>query len=245
MSFTAWAHSHARSILFLLGVFALAGAFAGFSLPVALFPQVSFPRVRVTLDAGDRPAEQMAVEVTTPVEEAVRAIPGVRNVRSTTSRGTAEISINFDWGEEMVSAMLQSQSQVNKILPSLPPGTSLEVERMDPTVFPVIAYSLTSNSHSLVELRDLALYTLRPALSTVQGVARVGVQGGRVEEYRVTVDPDKLQSFKMTLAEVASALSASNVLVAVGRLEQYDKLYLVVAETQWRLQVGSRRSSAR
>src|SRR6266513_1539582 len=233
MSFTAWAHSHARSILFLLGAFSLAGAVASFSLPVALFPQVSFPRVRITLDAGDRPAEQMAVEVTTPMEEAVRAIPGVRSVRSTTSRGTAEISVNFNWGEDMVSAMLQCQSQVNKILPSLPSGTSFEVERMDPTVFPTIAYSLASDSHSLVELRDLALYTLRPALSTVPGVARVGVQGGRVEEYRVTVDPDKLQSFKMTLGEVASALSASNVLVAVGRLEQYSKLYLVVSDTRF------------
>src|SRR5437660_5870033 len=234
MSFTAWAHSHARSILFLLSALALAGAVVSFSLPVSLFPQVSFPRVRITLDAGDRPAEQMTVEVTTPVEEAVRAIPGVRNLRSTTSRGTSEISVNFNWGEDMVSAMLQCQSQVNKILPSLPSGTSFEVERMDPTVFPVIAYSLTSDSHSLVELRDLALYTLRPALSTVSGVARVSVQGGRVEEYRVTVDPDKLQSFKMTLAEVASALSASNVLVAVGRPAQYNKLYLVASATRFR-----------
>src|SRR3984893_5787327 len=233
MSFTAWAPSHARSIFFLLGAFALAGAFAGFSLPVALFPQISFPRVRVTLDAGDRPAERMAVEVTTPVEESVRAIPGVRSVRSTTSRGTAEISINFDWGENMVAAMLQAESQVNKILPTLPSGTSFEVERMDPTVFPVIAYSLTSDSHSLVELRDLALYTLRPALSTVQGVARVGVQGGKVEEYRGTVDPDKLQSLKMTLAEVASELSASHVLAGVGRLGEYDKLYLVVSDTRF------------
>src|SRR5881275_1279839 len=234
MSFSAWAHSHARSILFLLGALALAGAVASVSLPVALFPQVTFPRVRITLEAGDRPAEQMTIEVTTPVEEAVRAIPGVRNLRSTTSRGTSEISANFNWGEDMVSAMLQCQSQINKILPALPAGTSFEVERMDPTVFPTIAYSLTSNSHSLVELRDLALYTLRPALSTVSGVSRVSVQGGRVEEYRVTVDPDKLQSFKMTLAEVASALSASNVLVAVGRLEQYDKLYLVVSDTRFR-----------
>src|SRR5882672_10106468 len=233
MSFTAWAHSHARSILFLLSALALAGAVASVSLPVALFPQVSFPRVRITLDAGDRPAEQMTVEVTTPVEEAVRAIPGVRNLRSTTSRGTSEISVNFNWGEDMVSAMLQCQSQVNKILPSLPSGTSFEVERMDPTVFPVIAYSLSSDSHSLVELRDLALYTLRPALSTVSGVARVTVQGGRVEEYRVNVDPDKLQSFKLTLAEVASALSASNVQVAVGHLEQYNKLYLVVSDTRF------------
>src|SRR5881275_1886946 len=234
MSFSAWAHSHARSILFLLGALALAGAVASVSLPVALFPHVSFPRVRITLDAGDRPAERMAVEVTTPVEEAVRAIPGVRNLRSTTSRGSAEISVNFNWGEDMVSAMLQCQSQINKILPALPAGTSFEVERMDPTVFPVIAYSLTSNSHSLVELRDLALYTLRPALSTVSGVSRVSVQGGRVEEYRVTVDPDKLQSFKMTLGEVAGALSASNVLVAVGRLEQYSKLYLVVSDTRFK-----------
>src|SRR5213080_1003189 len=234
MSFTAWAQSHARSILFLLVILVLAGVVASFSLPVALFPHVSFPRVRITLDAGDRPAERMAIEVTTPVEEAVRAIPRVRSVRSTTSRGTADISVSFDWGEDMVAAMLKCQSQVNKILPALPAGSSFEVERMDPTVFPVIAYSLTSNSHSLVELRDLALYTLRPALSTVSGVARVSVQGGRVEEYRVTVDPDKLQSFKMTLAEVASALSASNVLVAVGRLEQYDKLYLVVSDTRFK-----------
>src|SRR5438270_9492977 len=234
MNFTAWAQRHARSILFLLGALALAGAVATFSLPVALFPQVSFPRVRISLDSGDRPAEQMTIEVTTPVEEAVRAIPGVRNVRSATSRGSAEISINFDWGEDMVSAMLQAQSEVNKILPTLPPGTTFNVERMDPTVFPVIAYSLTSNSQSLVELRDLALYTLRPALSTVQGVARVGVQGGRTEEYRVTVDPDKLQSFHMTLNEVATALSASNVLVAVGKLEQYNKLYLVISDTRFK-----------
>src|SRR5438105_11389238 len=103
MSFTAWTHSHARSILFLLGAFALAGALASFSLPVSLFPQVSFPRIRITLDAGDRPAEQMTVEVTTPVEEAVRAIPGVRNLRSTTSRGTSEISVICSAGRSPAS----------------------------------------------------------------------------------------------------------------------------------------------
>src|SRR5438046_3726829 len=144
MSFTAWAHSHARSILFLLGTLALAGAVASFSLPVGLFPQVSFPRVRITLDAGDRPAEQMTVEVTTPAEEAVRAIPGVRNLRSTTSRGTSEISANVNCGEDMLSAMLQCQSQVIKIVRSLRTGTSFGVERMDPTVWPLSACSLTS-----------------------------------------------------------------------------------------------------
>src|SRR5438046_10048427 len=127
MSFTAWAHSHARSILFLLSALALAGAVASVSLPVALFPQVSFPRVRITLDAGDRPAKQMTVEVTTPVEEAVRAIPGVRNLRSTTTRGISEITGNFIWRKHFVSDMLQSQSQENKILPDLPHGTFVKL----------------------------------------------------------------------------------------------------------------------
>lgn len=234
MNFTGWLHSHARSLVFLLVVLIVAGIFGGFSLPVALFPQVSFPRVRVTLDAGDRPAERMAVEVTYKVEEAVRAIPGVRGVRSTTSRGSAQISINFDWGADMISALLQVESEVNKILPTLPAGTSFEVERMDPTVFPVIAYSITSATHSLAELHDIAMYQLRPVLSTVTGVAQVGVQGGAVEEYRVVVSPAKLQSFKMSLSDVAKALSASNVLVAVGRIEDHDKLYLIVSDTRVR-----------
>ncbi|HEY5892302.1 MAG TPA: efflux RND transporter permease subunit [Chthoniobacterales bacterium] len=233
MNFTSWAQSHSRSILFLLGVLIVAGVVSSFQLPVSLFPQVSFPRVRLSLEAGDQPAERMAVEVTAPVEEAVRAIPGVRDVRSTTSRGSAEISVNFDWGQDMTSALLQVESEVNKALPSLPAGTRFTAERMDPTVFPVIAYSLVSSSRSLAELRDLALYTLRPALTTVPGVAKVDVQGGEIEEFRVVADPAKLQSFGLTLTDVGNALSASNILTAVGRLEQNSKLYLVISNTRF------------
>lgn len=233
MNFTRWAQSHARSIVFLIAVLAIGGAVSGLNLPVGLFPHVDFPRVRVSVDAGDRPAERMAVEVTYPVEEALRAIPGVRHIRSTTSRGSNEISVSFDWGENMVQALLQAQSEVNRILPSLPPGTTFQAERMDPTVFPVVAYSLTSDTRSLVELRDLALYQLRPVLSTINGVAKIGVQGGATEEYRVTVDPAKLHSFGMTIGDVATALSASNVLNAVGRVEDHDKLYLVVSDTRF------------
>ncbi len=234
MNFTRWAQSHARSIVFLIIVLAIGGGMSGWNLPVALFPHVDFPRVRVSVEAGDRPAERMAVEVTYPVEQALRAIPGVRHIRSTTSRGSNEISVNFDWGENMVQAMLQAQSEVTRILPSLPPGTTFEVQRMDPTVFPVVAYSLTSESKSLVELSDLALYQLQPLLSTIPGVAKISVQGGATEEYRVVVDPAKLQSFGMTIADVAAKLSASNVLNAVGRLEDHGKLYLLVSDTRFK-----------
>jgi multidrug efflux pump subunit AcrB len=232
VTIASWAYRHARSLLFLLALLAVGGVGSLFRLPVGLFPQVSFPRVRLGVDAGDRPAERMVIEVTQPVEEAVRAIPGVRRVRSTTSRGTADIDVDFDWDQDMVTATLQVESQVSKLGSALPQGTHFEVRRMDPTVFPVMAYSLTSDTHALVELRDLALYTLRPTLATVNGVARVGVQGGAVQEYRVVVDPGKLLSFGMSLNDVATKLAAANVLVAVGRLEDHDKLYLVLSDTR-------------
>jgi len=234
MKFTAWVQAHRRSILFLLTVFGLAGLMSSFYLPVGLFPNVSFPRVVVNLDAGDRPAERMAIEVTWPIEEAVRAVPGVRSVRSTTSRGSADISINFAWGQDMVAAMLQVESAINQVKGSLPAETTFEVRRMDPTVFPVLGYSLTSDTHSLVELRDLALYQIRPVLSTVTGVARIGVLGGATAEYQVMVDPAKLDSYGLGLKDIAGALSAANIITAVGRLEEHDKLYLILSDTQFR-----------
>jgi CzcA family heavy metal efflux pump len=234
MTFAVWIQSHRRSILFLLAVLVLGGLASSLKLPVSLFPNVDFPRIRVELDSGDRPAERMAIEVTWPVEEAVRAVPGVMNVRSTTSRGSADISINFQWEQNMVEAMLQVESAINEVISSLPQGTTFTVRRMDPTVFPVLAYSLTSDAHSLVEMRDIAMYQLRPLLSTVEGVTKVDVLGGAQEEYRVTIDPAKLASYGLSLSDVAQALSASNVVSAVGRLEDHYKLYLVMSDTRFR-----------
>ena len=234
MNFSEWMQGHRRSILFLLALLALAGAVAAFRLPVTLFPTVDFPRVVVTLDAGDRPADLMMLAVTQPVEEAVRRVPGVRDVRSTTSRGSAEVSVSFDWGIDMGLATSQINQAVTQILPALPPGTQLATKRMDPTVFPILAYSLTSGSLSQTALHDLAQYQLRPLLSSVNGVARIQVTGGTQEEYQVIVDPARLLAYGLTLNDVAQALSASNVVTAVGRLEDHYKLYLAIADTRLR-----------
>src|SRR4029077_7733163 len=234
MSFTGGIQTHRLSLLFLIAVLVVGGVAVIRNLPVALFPYISFPRVMVSLDAGDRPAERMMIEVTFPIEQAVRAVPGVRNVRSITSRGSAEISINFDWGEEMVASMLQVQSAINQVMPSLPQGTTFNVRRMDPTVFPVLAYSLTSDTHSLVELRDLALYQLRPLLSTISGVAKIEVLGGAQREYEVNINPARLDSYGSRISCVAELLSAVNVIEAVGRMEDHYKLYLAMSDTRLR-----------
>ncbi|WP_036244254.1 efflux RND transporter permease subunit [Methylobacter tundripaludum] len=229
---TEWAHLHRRSILFALSLFAIAGFFVIGSTPVSLFPQVTFPRVVINLDAGDMPAERMAVQVTWPVEEAVRAVPEVLTVRSATSRGSANISINFNWGVDMVSAMLQVESAINQIRSTLPATLSFGVRRMDPTIFPVLGYSLSSAKHSLVDLRDMALYQIRPILSAIPGVSKVDVLGGAIAEYQVLVDPARINALGLSLDDIAKALSTANIIQAVGRLEQNYKLYLILANTQ-------------
>ncbi len=234
MSMAEWAASHRRSILFFLAVLALGGALSALRLPVALFPHVDFPRIRVSLEAGDRPGEQMVVAVTRLVEQAVRSVPGVREIRSTTSRGSAELSVNFDWGTNMPLALQQVESAVSQTMPKLPPGTTYTARRMDPTVFPVAAYSLTSNKESQTKLHDIARYQLLPLLSSVNGVARIGILGGTLAEYHVDVDPAQLQAYGLTLDDVVKALSASNVLQAVGRLQDHYKLYLLLSDTRYR-----------
>ena len=232
MTVAGWAAHHRRSILFLLGLLALGGAGSAIKLPVALFPRVQFPRVTVAVDAGDRPGEQMVIAITRPLEQAVRSVPGVREIRSATSRGSADLSVNFAWGTDMALALQQVESALNQVLPDLPSGTTFSARRMDPTVFPVAAYSLTSDHLTLVQLRDIAEYQLVPLLSSIDGVAHIGVQGGERAEFRVDVDPAQMQAYGLALDDVVQALSAANVLQAVGRLEDRYKLFLLLSDTR-------------
>ncbi|MCP4515872.1 MAG: efflux RND transporter permease subunit, partial [Delftia sp.] len=232
MTATQWMHRHRRSLLFLALILAIGGIISAFSLPVSLFPNVSFPRVRVTLDAGDQPADQMVVRVTRPVEEAIRRVRGVREVRSTTSRGSAEINIGFDWGADMGRALLNVNAAIGEILPSLPPGVNVGAKRLDPTVFPILAYSLSSDTLTPTQLHDIAEFQLRPLLSGVTGVAQVDVQGGDVAEFHVDVDADKLRAQGLTFADLDHAVANAATIQAMGRLQDHYKLYLLLANNQ-------------
>ncbi|MBS0383698.1 MAG: efflux RND transporter permease subunit [Proteobacteria bacterium] len=233
MNIVGWFEAHRRSLLFLVVILALGGLASVFNLPVALFPDVSFPRVRVSIDAGDRPAPQMAVAVTRPVAEAIRQVRGVRNVRSTTSRGSAEINVDFDWGADMSRAFLEVNAAMSQVLPDLPAGTRIQAIRMDPTVDePVIAYSLRSKTLTPTQLYDIAQYQLRPLLSGVTGVANVDVQGRGIGELHVEVDPAKLRAQQLSMADVVQAVSNAADISALGRMADHYKLFLVLANNQ-------------
>lgn len=230
MDLYGFTRRHARAIEGVVAALLLAGLVMAFFLPVGLFPNVSFPRIVVSASSGELPPEQTLVQVTRPLEEAVSGVPGVQRVRSATSRGAAEISATFGWGGDMIVTTSQVEARVNQALTALPPGTSVQVRRMDPTVFPVVGYSLTSRTRTQVELRELALYTLRPLLMRVPNVARVDVLGGDQREYVVELDPAKLQARALAPQAVADAIGRGNVLASGGLLESPYRLYLALTD---------------
>jgi CzcA family heavy metal efflux pump len=240
MSLAQFAGRRRRSLLTLLFMLIVGGVIAAFSMPVALFPNVRFPRIDITVDAGDRPVDQMEAVVTRPVEQAIRAVTGVRDLRSTTSRGETELSVNFGWGSDMNLALQRTQAALAQVTPDLPQGVTFDVRLMDPTVFPVAAYSLTSPTATPVELRRYADRVLGPTLSTIDGVAKIASQGGESGEYRVEADPQRLAAYGLSLDDLSQALAKANVFQASGRLQDRGKLFLVFADSRLSdpLQIG-------
>jgi len=223
---------HANALILAALIIVVGGAAAALRIPVSLFPFISYPRVVVAVDAGERDPAQMAAQITRPIEIALRGVPGVTHVRSTTSRGSAEVSLTFPWGQDMAGATMATQGALATVLPDLPAGARFEVRRSDPTLFPVLGVALTSSSLDPQALRQLAELKIRPALLSVSGVAGIDVLGGSAREFAVDVDPSRATALGLSLADVAAAISKGNAVQGVGRLEDRHRLYLVLAENR-------------
>ena len=229
MSFSAWVEHHRRSLLTIAFALALAGVFAAITLPVGLFPVTSFPRIRIEVSTGAMPARQMLVDVTEPLERVARAVPAAVDVSSTTSRGSAEIFVDFPWGYDMNEALLAVDAAFAQELPSLPRGTSYDIIQMSPNVImPFVSYALISKTVSPAALKQLAQYQITPLLTGIPGIRRVGVLGGKTPEVEVSVNPQKLTGYGLTLRDVSRALAQTNIIRSVGRLEDNDLLYLAI-----------------
>ncbi|MBI0533486.1 MULTISPECIES: efflux RND transporter permease subunit [unclassified Sphingomonas] len=223
---------HANALILAALIIVAGGAAAALRIPVSLFPFINYPRVVVAVDAGERDPAQMAAQITRPIEIALRGVPGVTHVRSTTSRGSAEVALSFPWGQDMAGATMATQGALATVLPDLPAGARFEVRRSDPTLFPVLGVALTSSSLDPQALRQLADLKVRPALLAVSGVAGVDVLGGSAREFAVDVDPAHATALGLSLADVATAIGKDNAVQGVGRLEDRHRLYLVLAENR-------------
>jgi CzcA family heavy metal efflux pump len=230
MNFYNFVSSHRRAVLFTAIILSLGGIFSVFQLPISLYPNIDFPRIVMLADNGEEPADRMMIEVTRPLEEAARAIPGVTRVRSATSRGSSEVDINFKWGTDVIQALQLLQGKVSSIRNQLPPTVSIDIERMNATVFPIAGFSLTSDSLDQVQLRDLAYYVIRPVLVRINGIAQVKIVGGKTREFLVNVDPQKLQSYGLSVDDVAAAVRKTNFVSSTGLVQRNYQIYLSLVD---------------
>ena len=219
---------HAKAILFTVIMFALSGAALTWVMPISLFPDVTFPRIVILADNGEQPVERMMIEVTKPLEEVASSVPGVRVVRSITGRGSTEISIGLDWGSNIQQTLQMLQGKIANVRNQLPAEASIQAEQMFVAVFPIQGYSLTSDKQSPVELRDIAMYQIRPALLRVKGVAKVEIAGGDMREFLVTLSPQKLAAYHLNPEQVAEAIKKTNVISSSGLVEDNYQLYLSI-----------------
>lgn len=232
MKLSDWAIKNIRPIIFLVAILSLAGAAMYSAFPVSILPDVTFPRVVVVAEAGSRPTKTVEVSITRVLEESIATVPGVKRIRSKTKQGSTEISVDFLDGTDVIVAEQLVNAKVNQVRPQLPPETMTEVERMNPTVFPVLGLTVKSKSLTQTELWNLATYSLRPRLARVEGVARVVVQGGRPPEIEVAVRSQDLASTGFSNTDVVNAIQASNVVQSVGRINREFKEYQVVLNSE-------------
>jgi CzcA family heavy metal efflux pump len=217
---------HGRAILLIVLSLTLAGLGFVYGLPIAIFPQTDFPRVVILVDNGITPVNIQMLNVTRPIEQAVRIVPGITNIRSITSRGSTEINVFFRWDVDIFNALHLVQGRIAQITPSLPPESRFYINRLTFSVFPMMGLSITSPTRSLSDLWELAYYTLSPLMYRLPGVAEARIVGGRQPEFHVLVDPRKLNSYGMPLTKVVDALRNSNTITSAGMVQENYHLYL-------------------
>jgi CzcA family heavy metal efflux pump len=229
-----WTARHGKSIIFVILTLAAAGAYLAFNIPVSVFPATDFPRIVIGADNGVMPIDQMMVTVTRVLEEAVNGVQGLERVQSVTSRGSAEVDLFFNWNEEMNRTLERVNAALARAQQSLPPTTKLVAQRLTFAAFPIIGYSLTSETIPQTRLWELATYEMKPRLNRLNGVATVIVQGGQEPEFEIRLDPAKMLQTAVTVPLILDGLKRSNLIDSPGLMEKDQALVLGLVSGQAR-----------
>jgi CzcA family heavy metal efflux pump len=208
----------------------LGGIFSLVNIQSLLFPDITFPKIKIIAENGQQPADRMMATVTVPMENAIKKVEDLQLIHSTTSRGSCEISAFLNWNTNVDLGKQRIEARISEIRQELPPDVSITVEKMNPSILPVMGYSLEGEGRSPIELRRIAEYTVKPFLSRIPGISEVAVIGGKTKEYHVLFDPVRLSQLGMTPQTIQAALAASNIVASSGYVQDFHRLYLAVTD---------------
>ena len=229
-----WTARHLKSIIFITVALACFGGYLAFNIPIAVFPSTNFPRIVVGVDNGVMPIDQMQVTVTRPLEETFNSVPGLDHVQAITSRGSAEIDLFFNWSVDMFQTLQSVNAAIARVQQTLPTTAVVTTNRLTFAAFPIMGYSITSDSVPQTRLWELATYNIKPQLNRLPGVSSVVVQGGQEPEYEIKPDPEKLVEAQVTVPNLLDAISKSNLIDSPGLIERNHELVLALVNGQAR-----------
>jgi CzcA family heavy metal efflux pump len=223
-------HSHKNPVSVILALIIACGIFFYSRIHISLFPDITFPKIKVIADNGEQPVDKMMISVTRPLENAIKQIPDLKIIRSTTSRGSCEISAFLNWGADINLNQQMLESRINQVKNDLPATVKVEIEQMNPSILPVMGFTLESPTKTPIELNLIANYVIKPYLSQVEGVSSVRIIGGKTKEYWLVLNPQKMSAFSVTPDMIATTLSQTNFINSNGYLNDYRRLYLTITD---------------
>jgi CzcA family heavy metal efflux pump len=221
-----------KPILFIVLMALLVGLYSYHRMQTSLFPDVVFPKITVIADNGEQPVDKMMIMVTKPLEIAIKRVNGIQMVRSSTNRGSCTIEAFFTWNIDIQDTKTQLESRIAEIKNQLPSTVNIVVEAMGQNIYPVIGYTVESNTYGQVELKKYALYTVRPQFSMVPGVSNVVVRGGRTKEFVIAPHSQQMIALGITPQQIMTALGNTNFVESNGLLSDYHRLYLSLTDSR-------------
>ncbi|MDN0023052.1 efflux RND transporter permease subunit [Leyella lascolaii] len=211
------------SVLLMVG-----GTYMAFHTEVDVFPDLNAPTVVVMTEAGGMAAEEVERLVTFPIETAVNGATDVRRVRSSSTTGFSVVWVEFDWDTDIYLARQIVSEKLSTVSGSLPDNVSQPVLGPQSSILgEVLIVGLTADSTSMLDLRTLADWTVRPRLLSTGGVAQVAVLGGDIKEYQILIHPDRMRHYGVSLSEVMAATRGMNQNTSGGVIYQYGNEYIV------------------
>ncbi len=206
------------------------GIYAYSRIQTSLFPEITFPKIKIIADNGEQPVDKMMISVTRPLENAIKQVPELKTIRSITSRGSCEISAFFNWSADINLCQQLLESRVSQIRNELPATTKINVEQMNPSILPVMGFTLEGKNKTPIELNLIANYIIKPYLSQVEGISEVRIIGGKTKEYHVVLNQQKMSSLSITPQMISDAVGASNFINSNGLLSDYRRMYLTLTD---------------
>jgi len=223
-------HGYKHPISIILAIILVFGVFFYSKIQISLFPEITFPKIKVIADYGEQPVDKMMISVTRPLENAIKQVQDLSIIKSTTSRGTCEISAFLNWNADINVNMQMLESRINQIKEDLPPNVHFEIEKMNPAILPVMGYTLESDTKTPIELNLIANYVVKPYLSQIPGVSSIRVIGGKTKEFWIQLNTQKMSTFGVTPDMINTVLSATNFINSNGLLSDYKRMYLTITD---------------